>query len=195
MQEKKDFYKFHSTIMEPWDGPALVAFTDGRFIGATLDRNGLRPGRFYVTKTGRVIMGSEVGVVDIPPQEIEKKGRLMPGNILLVDFDAHAVIDDEEVRRAAAPWQAGPRWGGLGLAGWAALGRAGLGRLGRAAAGRARQAGPRWAAQSDPDQRCLAVQHRAADEEALQQCQAVRRVAGAGGGHDGANRAQRAREG
>jgi hypothetical protein len=97
LQEKVSFYQFHSAIMEPWDGPALVAFTDGRYIGATLDRNGLRPGRFYVTKTGRVVMGSEVGVVDIPPQEVAKKGRLMPGNILLVDFDAHAVIDDEEV--------------------------------------------------------------------------------------------------
>ncbi|KAL4855140.1 Glutamate synthase [NADH] [Chlorella vulgaris] len=98
-QEKKDFYKFHSAIMEPWDGPALVAFTDGRFIGATLDRNGLRPGRFYVTKTGRVIMASEVGVVDIAPGEVERKGRLMPGNILLVDFDAHSVIADEEMKK------------------------------------------------------------------------------------------------
>lgn len=91
---KKDFYRFHSAIMEPWDGPALVSFTDGRFIGATLDRNGLRPGRYYVTKSGRVIMASEVGVVDVDPADVESKGRLMPGNILLVDFDAHAVIDD-----------------------------------------------------------------------------------------------------
>ena len=98
MQDKRDFYRYHSCIMEPWDGPALVSFTDGRFIGATLDRNGLRPGRFYVTKTGRVVMASEVGVVDIPATDVAKKGRLMPGNILLVDFDAHAVIDDEEVR-------------------------------------------------------------------------------------------------
>ena len=98
-QEKKDFYKFHSAIMEPWDGPALVAFTDGRFIGATLDRNGLRPGRYYVTKTGRVIMASEVGVVDIAPQEVERKGRLMPGNILLVDFDNHCLVNDEEMKK------------------------------------------------------------------------------------------------
>jgi glutamate synthase (NADPH/NADH) len=97
-QEKKDFYRFHSTIMEPWDGPALMSFTDGRFIGATLDRNGLRPGRYYVTKSGRVIMGSEVGVVDIPPEDVLRKGRLMPGNILLVDFDSHAVIDDAEMK-------------------------------------------------------------------------------------------------
>ena len=86
--------------MEPWDGPALLSFCDGKFIGATLDRNGLRPGRFFLTHDGRVIMGSEVGVVDIPPEEIEHKGRLMPGNILLVDFDARRVIRDEEVRNA-----------------------------------------------------------------------------------------------
>ena len=103
-QDKRDFYRYHSCIMEPWDGPALVSFTDGRFIGATLDRNGLRPGRFYVTKTGRVVMASEVGVVDIPASEVVKKGRLMPGNILLVDFDAHAVIDDEEVGARRGGW-------------------------------------------------------------------------------------------
>lgn len=96
--EKKNFYKFHSCIMEPWDGPALVAFTDGRFIGATLDRNGLRPGRYYITKDQRVIMASEVGVVDIMPENIEKKGRLMPGNIFLVDFDAHKVVDDAALK-------------------------------------------------------------------------------------------------
>ena len=101
-REKKDFYRFNSCIMEPWDGPALVSFTDGRFIGATLDRNGLRPGRFYVTKSGRVVMASEVGVVDIDPADIEKKGRLMPGNILLVDFDSHAVIDDAAMKKKYA---------------------------------------------------------------------------------------------
>ena len=99
-QDKKDFYRYHSAIMEPWDGPALVSFTDGRYIGATLDRNGLRPGRFYVTNTGRVVMASEVGVVDIPPQDVAKKGRLQPGNILLVDFDSGAVIDDYQIGRA-----------------------------------------------------------------------------------------------
>ena len=96
---KKDFYKFHSCIMEPWDGPALVAFTDGRFIGATLDRNGLRPGRYYITKDDRVIMASEVGVVDVAPENIAKKGRLMPGNIFLVDFDGHEVVDDEAMKQ------------------------------------------------------------------------------------------------
>lgn len=97
-QAKKDFYRYGSTIMEPWDGPALVAFTDGRFIGATLDRNGLRPGRYYLTKGGRVVMASEVGVVDVPDAEISAKGRLMPGNIFLVDFEAGRVIKDEEMK-------------------------------------------------------------------------------------------------
>lgn len=97
-QAKKDFYRFHSSMLEPWDGPALVAFTDGRYIGATLDRNGLRPGRYYLTKNGRVIMASEVGVVDVPPEQISKKGRLMPGNIFLVDFEGHRVIDDAEMK-------------------------------------------------------------------------------------------------
>ncbi|CAL5227781.1 g10803 [Coccomyxa viridis] len=97
-QNKRDFYRFNSAVMEPWDGPALVSFTDGRFIGATLDRNGLRPGRYYLTKSGRVVMGSEVGVVDIPNWDIASKGRLMPGNIFLVDFDAGRVIKDEEMK-------------------------------------------------------------------------------------------------
>ena len=97
-RQKKDFYKFHSCIMEPWDGPALVSFTDGRFIGATLDRNGLRPGRYYITKDNRVIMGSEVGVVDVEPISVAKKGRLMPGNIFLVDFESHSVIDDAQMK-------------------------------------------------------------------------------------------------
>lgn len=101
-KEKKDFYRFHSAIMEPWDGPALVSFTDGRFIGATLDRNGLRPGRFYLTHSGRVIMGSEVGVVDVDPSDVARKGRLMPGNILLVDFDKGKVIDDAEMKHRYA---------------------------------------------------------------------------------------------
>ncbi len=84
-------------MIEPWDGPALVTFTDGRYLGATLDRNGLRPGRFYVTHSGRVIMASEVGVVDVAAEEVARKGRLMPGNIFLVDFDEHRVVEDKEV--------------------------------------------------------------------------------------------------
>lgn len=97
LQNKQDFYRFHSAIMEPWDGPALVAFTDGRFVGATLDRNGLRPGRYYLTKDNRVIMASEVGVVDVQPENVAYKGRLSPGNIFLVDFAEGRVIADQEV--------------------------------------------------------------------------------------------------
>ena len=88
--------------MEPWDGPALVTFTDGTQVGATLDRNGLRPGRFYVTKTGRIVMASEVGVVDIPPEDIEQKGRLRPGNILLVDFDKGTILQDADMKAQIA---------------------------------------------------------------------------------------------
>eukprot|EP00877_Chromochloris_zofingiensis_P004027 jgi/Chrzof1/13625/Cz08g04180.t1 len=97
-QDKKNFYRYHSAIMEPWDGPALVTFTDGRYLGATLDRNGLRPGRYYITKTGCVVMASEVGVVDMHPEDVERKGRLMPGNIFLVDFDEHRVVEDKEMK-------------------------------------------------------------------------------------------------
>ncbi|KAL5226507.1 hypothetical protein ABZP36_014772 [Zizania latifolia] len=96
--EKKALYEFLSALMEPWDGPALISFTDGRYLGATLDRNGLRPGRFYVTHSGRVVMGSEVGVVDIPPTDVLRKGRLNPGMMLLVDFENHTVVDDEELK-------------------------------------------------------------------------------------------------
>ena len=97
-RDRRDFYEYHSALMEPWDGPALVAFTDGRFLGATLDRNGLRPGRFAITKSGKVVMASEVGVVDIEPNDVLRKGRLMPGNIFLVDFEAGRVIDDAEMK-------------------------------------------------------------------------------------------------
>ena len=99
---KRDMYRYGSALMEPWDGPALVAFTDGRSIGATLDRNGLRPGRYTVTKDGRVVMASETGVVDIDPANVASKGRLMPGNLFLVDFTAGRVVRDEEIKAAAA---------------------------------------------------------------------------------------------
>lgn len=77
----------------------LCAVTDGRYLGATLDRNGLRPGRFYVTHSGRVVMASEVGVVDIPPEDVSRKGRLNPGMMLLVDFEKHTVVDDEALKQ------------------------------------------------------------------------------------------------
>ncbi|CAA7402621.1 unnamed protein product [Spirodela intermedia] len=97
--ERKALYEYFSALMEPWDGPALISFTDGRYLGATLDRNGLRPGRFYITHSGRVIMASEVGVVDIPPEDVSKKGRLNPGMMLLVDFEHHTVVDDEALKK------------------------------------------------------------------------------------------------
>ncbi|XRB11633.1 glutamate synthase [Pseudoscourfieldia marina] len=108
--DKKAFYRYASALIEPWDGPALVAFTDGRFAGATLDRNGLRPGRFYVTKSGRVIMGSEVGVVDIPEEDIERKGRLQPGNLFLIDFDEGRLVEDSEVKSRIAGSKPYKQW-------------------------------------------------------------------------------------
>ncbi|XP_021282565.1 glutamate synthase 1 [NADH], chloroplastic isoform X3 [Herrania umbratica] len=96
---RKALYEYFSALMEPWDGPALISFTDGRYLGATLDRNGLRPGRFYVTHSGRVIMASEVGVVDIPPEDVLRKGRLNPGMMLLVDFEKHIVVDDDALKQ------------------------------------------------------------------------------------------------
>ncbi|XP_051142950.1 glutamate synthase 1 [NADH], chloroplastic-like isoform X2 [Andrographis paniculata] len=96
---RKALYEYFSALMEPWDGPALISFTDGRYLGATLDRNGLRPGRFYITHSGRVIMASEVGVVDVPPEDVSRKGRLNPGMMLLVDFEKHIVVDDEALKQ------------------------------------------------------------------------------------------------
>ncbi|XP_051138191.1 glutamate synthase 1 [NADH], chloroplastic isoform X2 [Andrographis paniculata] len=97
--QRKALYEYFSALMEPWDGPALISFTDGRYLGATLDRNGLRPGRFYITHSGRVIMASEVGVVDVPPEDVSRKGRLNPGMMLLVDFEKHVVVDDEALKQ------------------------------------------------------------------------------------------------
>jgi len=97
--EKKAFYEYHGTLMEPWDGPALIAFTDGRRIGAVLDRNGLRPARYYVTKNDLVVLASEVGVLDIPAQDIRVKGRLQPGRMFLVDLNLHRIVGDEQLKR------------------------------------------------------------------------------------------------
>ncbi len=97
-QEKKAFYEYHACLMEPWDGPASIAFTDGRQIGAVLDRNGLRPSRYYVTNDDRVLMASEVGVLDLSPQEVAYKGRLQPGRMLLVDTVEGRIISDEELK-------------------------------------------------------------------------------------------------
>ncbi len=106
-RERKDFYEFHGCLMEPWDGPASVAFTDGIRIGATLDRNGLRPSRYYVTKDGLVVMASEVGVLDIAPERILEKGRLQPGRMFLVDTSEGRIIGDDEIKdqmAKAAPY-------------------------------------------------------------------------------------------
>src|SRR5436189_1588910 len=100
--DRRAFYEYHSCIMEPWDGPASIAFTDGVRIGAVLDRNGLRPSRYYVTKDGLVIMASEVGVLDVPPENIERKGRLQPGRMFLVDLEQGRIIEDEEVKQGIA---------------------------------------------------------------------------------------------
>jgi glutamate synthase (NADPH/NADH) large chain len=96
--KKKAFYEYFSNVMEPWDGPASIAFTDGRYIGAVLDRNGLRPSRYYITHDNRVIMASEVGVVDVEADNIKSKGRLRPGKMFLVDFDKGGMIDDEAIK-------------------------------------------------------------------------------------------------
>src|SRR3970282_675250 len=96
------FYEYHGCLMEPWDGPASIAFTDGTVIGAVLDRNGLRPSRYYVTKDGLVVMASEVGVLDIPPENVLIKERLHPGRIFLVDTAQGRIIDDAELKHAYA---------------------------------------------------------------------------------------------
>ena len=100
--EKKAFYEYHACLMEPWDGPASIAFTDGTVIGAVLDRNGLRPSRYYVTKDGLVVMASEVGVLDIPPDQVQHKGRLEPGKMFLIDTSEGRIIDDLELKQRMA---------------------------------------------------------------------------------------------
>lgn len=97
-QEKKDFYEYHSTLMEPWDGPAALVFTDGKQIAACLDRNGLRPARYYVTKSGMIVLGSEVGALDIFADDIVYKDRLKPGKMLVVDLEEGKIIPDEEIK-------------------------------------------------------------------------------------------------
>jgi len=108
--EKKAFYEYHACLMEPWDGPASVSFTDGTVIGAVLDRNGLRPSRYYVTKDNLLILASEVGVLDIPPEHIVLKERLHPGRMLLVDTAQGRIIDDAELKRAIASERPYAEW-------------------------------------------------------------------------------------
>ncbi len=107
---KRAFYQYHSSLMEPWDGPASIAFTDGRQIGAVLDRNGLRPSRYYVTRDDLVIMASEAGVLDVPPEDVVQKGRLQPGRMFLVDTEQGRIIDDEEIKRTVAAQRPYREW-------------------------------------------------------------------------------------
>ena len=108
--EKRAFYEYNSCLLEPWDGPASIAFTDGTCIGAVLDRNGLRPSRYYITDDDKCIMASEVGVVPVDPARVIEKGRLQPGRIFLIDFEQGRMIPDEELksdlaaRRPYAAW-------------------------------------------------------------------------------------------
>jgi glutamate synthase (NADPH/NADH) large chain len=106
--QRRAFYEYHAALMEPWDGPAAIAFTDGRQIGATLDRNGLRPARYVITEDDLVILASESGVLPIPEEKITRKWRLQPGKMLLIDFEEGRIIDDEEIKRkysAAEPYE------------------------------------------------------------------------------------------
>jgi glutamate synthase (ferredoxin) len=107
---RRAFYEYHSSLMEPWDGPASIAFTDGTVIGAILDRNGLRPSRYYVTKDGLVVMASEVGVLDIPAENILVKERLHPGRVFMVDTAQGRIVDDEEIKRSVAAEQPYAEW-------------------------------------------------------------------------------------
>jgi glutamate synthase (NADPH/NADH) large chain len=105
--ERRDFYEYHSMLMEPWDGPAALVFTDGTLVGATLDRNGLRPGRYLVTDDGLVVLASEIGVLDIDPSRVVRKGRLRPGRMFLIDTEAGRLVEDDEIKAelsAAEPW-------------------------------------------------------------------------------------------
>ena len=108
--EKKAFYEYHSCLMEPWDGPASIAFTDGTMIGAVLDRNGLRPSRYYVTKDDLVIFASEAGVLNIAPEMIESKGRLQPGRMFLVNMEEGRIVADEEIKHQIAGEQPYREW-------------------------------------------------------------------------------------
>ncbi len=109
-EEKRAFYEYFSSLQEPWDGPASISFTDGHVIGAVLDRNGLRPSRYYVTKDHKVVMASEVGVLDIAPENILLKGRLQPGKMFLVDFEQGRLIPDEELKQTVAAKRPYKEW-------------------------------------------------------------------------------------
>jgi glutamate synthase (NADPH/NADH) large chain len=109
-KKRRDFYAFHSSLMEPWDGPACVTFTDGNQVGAVLDRNGLRPSRFWVTRDGLVVLASEAGVLDFPADSIVRKGRLQPGKMFLVDINAGRIIEDDEIKDQLADGAPYGKW-------------------------------------------------------------------------------------
>ena len=113
--DKRAFYRYHASLMEPWDGPASIAFTDGTVIGAVLDRNGLRPSRFWVTDDDLVVMASEVGVLDIPPSKVVRKGRLQPGRMFLVDTVKGRIVEDDEIKSELAAAQPYEEWLHAGL--------------------------------------------------------------------------------
>jgi glutamate synthase (NADPH/NADH) large chain len=141
-QEQRDFYRFHASMMEPWDGPASVAFTDGEVIGAVLDRNGLRPSRYWVTDDDLVVMASEVGVIDVDPSKVVAKGRLQPGKMFLIDTTQGRIVERrrDQVRAGrAAPVRR--------------VARAGHGRPRRSARTRARRVQPRQRAAPPADVR------------------------------------------
>src|SRR5580658_9426886 len=108
--DKRAFYEYHASLMEPWDGPAAVAFTDGKWLGATLDRNGLRPARYLITKDGVLILASEIGVLPVEPKEVVSKGRLQPGKMLLVDLVNKRLVPDEEIKHILASRQPYGEW-------------------------------------------------------------------------------------
>ncbi len=110
LDEKRAFYEYHSCLMEPWDGPASIAFTDGVRVGACLDRNGLRPSRYYVTKDDLIVLASEVGVLDIPPERVSHKDRLQPGRMLLVDTEQGRIVSDEELKNEMAAAEPYKEW-------------------------------------------------------------------------------------
>ena len=112
---RRAFYEYHSTLMEPWDGPALVAFTDGTRVGAVLDRNGLRPARYWVTEDGLVVLASEVGVLDVEPDKVVRKGRLEPGRMFLIDTERGKIVDDDEIKGELAAEHPYEEWLHAGL--------------------------------------------------------------------------------
>ena len=108
--ERRAFYEYHASLVEPWDGPAALLFTDGQYVGATLDRNGLRPLKYVVTRTGFVVAASELGVVDFEAQDVIEKGRLQPGRMLLVDLARGRLVSDEEIKREVASREPYAKW-------------------------------------------------------------------------------------